>query len=132
MNSAALINLYYWLSPVFLILYSSAGLDMRISIPGASPAWHYLYLGACFLLPCVLIKRPTARALFALGESSVNIFLLLYGLLNRYFQQLDALSNGMEGPGIINSTDILHFALAASVLALGFYGNPLVRTKALD
>ncbi|MBB6520877.1 hypothetical protein [Pseudoteredinibacter isoporae] len=129
MNSAALIKLYYWLSPVFILLYGLTGLDIRVTIPGANPGWHYVYLGVCFLLPSFLIKRPTARSLFALGECSLNIFLLLYGFLNNYFQQLDALSNGLEAPSIASPTDILHFALAAGVLALGFYGNPLVNQK---
>lgn len=129
MNSAALIKLYYWLSPVFLALYSFGGLDIRVSIPGASPSWHYLYLGACFVLPTLLIKQPTTRSLFALGECSLNIFLLLYGLLNRYFAELEALSNGLEGAGIVHRTDILHFFLAAAVLAMGFYGNPLLNRK---
>lgn len=128
-NSTVLIKIYYWLSPVFILVYAIWGSDIRISIPNTSPSVHYIYLAACFVLPGLLIKRPTIRALFALAESALNIFLLLYGVFLRYLEQIEALSQGSGTVSIMGSTDFMHFALAAIVLGLGFYGNPLVKPR---
>lgn len=128
MRSQQVIKIYYWLSPLFLLTYAIWGTDFRLAIPGASAAWHYVYLSVCFVLPSLFIKRPTVRALFALAESALNIFLLLYSVFLRYLEQIDALSQGGSATvTIMGGADFMHFALAASILGLGFYGNPLLK-----
>ncbi|WP_299976951.1 hypothetical protein [uncultured Pseudoteredinibacter sp.] len=127
MNSQTTIKIYYWLSPLFLISFALWGSDIRINIPGASPSLHYLYLAACFVVPSLLLKRPTMRALFALGESALNIFLLLYGVLLRYLEYIDIASQGGQALTVMSRGDMLHFMMAAVILGMGFYGNPLVK-----
>jgi hypothetical protein len=118
---------YYYLTPIFILLYLFSNLNLRIVFPGDFPYLPYGYMIGCFIIGGFVLKSPIALSLFALCESAVNILLLIVSVLMPLWSMgddIDAFSTFRFG--II---ELIHFCIAATVLLVGFYANPIIRGK---
>ena len=119
---------YYLATPVFMLVEWLAGMDLRVSIPWGGELLTYLYMAVCFVLGGFILKNPGYLNLFALFESSVNLFLLV---LSVYLPIIAVTgSPGEAGAFNFGIVELIHFVIVGSVLLYVFYSNPLMKKKA--
>ncbi len=114
-----LIRAYYLVTPLFVILDILFGFTFRAS--GLTlPEYRYLYYGFCLLcaLGCFFQVRYTA--LIAIAESSVNLLILLLGIMLPVIH-LGNLQGETGAAILINSDNILNFMITGLVLVGVFH-----------
>ena len=108
---------YYLSTPLFVLADSLLGLDFRISglhVPGQ----RFAYYGFCMLCALLLWFRPRLSPLVGMGESSVNLTILMVSVMLPILRpELDAAGDyaGLQGMNILN------FILTGGVLLTAFY-----------
>ena len=108
---------YYFSTPLFVLADSLLGLDFRISGLHAT-GYRLAYYGLCMLCALLLWYRPRLSPLVGMGESSVNLAILMVSIMLPILRpeiDLDGLSPGLQGMHIIN------FILTGGVLLAAFY-----------
>ncbi len=87
----------------------------------ASPGWRFLYYALAFAFGVLMRWRPRWTPFLGLAESSVNIFLLVLGVLLPIFAAPARLAEGLD-PGVgFGISRLINFFLSGSVLVLSFY-----------
>ncbi|HYQ72437.1 MAG TPA: hypothetical protein VET88_10995, partial [Gammaproteobacteria bacterium] len=108
---------YYFSTPLFVLADSLLGLDFRIS-GLQNPVYRFVYYGVCLLFALLLWYRPRYSPLIGMGESSVNLTILMVGVLLPVMRpELDGDSTGMSLQGM----QLLNFILTGGVLLAAFY-----------
>lgn len=120
MTRARLVQWYYALTPVFAVADFGWGMSVRAS-GIADTTWRAVYYG--FAIGCWVLmrRRPGWTPLIGIGESSVTLFLLLYGILGPIFALPDAVAAGGDialpfGPG-----RLVNLMLSGAVIILSFH-----------
>lgn len=121
------LRIYYLVTPVFFVLQYFFEINLRLVIPGDSENIIIVYYIICFAASFIVFKNMIVGSIFALIESSVNIFLLLLSVM------LPIFNTGNIEPGTTSIkfgvSEIIHFMLVGSVLIYSFYMNPLLLGK---
>ena len=126
-NSVRFIQSYYLATPLFFIIDWVLGVNIRLVIPGGEDILYYLYYALCFIAGFLALKSDLLAALIALLECSVNILLLLLGILWPLLTIGDRIEAGAEVVYTFGMAELIHFAIAGSMLVLAFYQNPLMK-----
>jgi hypothetical protein len=108
---------YYFSTPLFVLADSLLGLDFRVSGLHA-PGQRFAYYGFCMLCALLLWFRPRLSPLVGMGESSVNLTILMVSVMLPILRpELDAAGayTGLQGMNILN------FSLTGGVLLAAFY-----------
>lgn len=108
---------YYFSTPLFVLADSLLGLDFRVSGLHA-PGYRLAYYGFCMLCALLLWYRPRLSALVGMGESSVNLAILMASVM------LPVLRPEPDGIGAyigLQGANIINFVLTGSVLLAAFY-----------
>lgn len=126
------IRRYYLLTPLFVI--ADLWFDWTFRVSGLMQPNHRLaYYGFCLLcgLASYFAKRYTP--LIAIAESSVNLLILLLGVMLPIIQ-LGDLPESTTAAGFLNSDNILNFILSSGILLAVFYSaqNELVHRSRSD
>ena len=111
------LQVYYYCTPLFLLADSLLGLDFRVSGLHA-PGYRLAYYGFCMLCALLLWYRPRLSALVSMGESSVNLAILMVGVM------LPVMRPELDGNGaypVLQGMNILNFILTGGVLLAAFY-----------
>ncbi len=117
------LQIYYLLSPLFFILHYFFDINLRLSIPGASEHWFFIYYLVCFVASFFVFKNAIAGALFSLFESALNILLLLLSVMLPVFTLASAAVDNVAFK--FGVPELLHFFIVGFVLVKSFYVNPL-------
>lgn len=116
-----MIGLYYLLTPVFVLL-DLAGVVVRV--PLERPVARAVYYLALIGLGLLCRAKPRAAPWVGMGESAVNLALLMAAVLLPVWGMGEALAAGGEP---ISSTELLersaNLALAGGVLVVSFHRN---------
>ncbi len=114
-----LLHLYYLVTPAFAILDLVLGASFRAA-GIASPAWRAAYYA--FALGCWVAMRrwPRATPLIGIGESSVNLLLLVLSVLGPIFAAPGVIAAGGEPALAFGAGKLVNLLLAGSILVLGF------------
>ena len=108
---------YYFSTPLFMLADSLLGLDFRISgLP--VPGYRVVYYGFCMLCALLLWYRPRLAPLVGMGESSVNLTILMVSVM------LPILQPDLDGNGAyqgLQGMNILNFILTGGILLAAFY-----------
>ncbi len=72
--------------------------------------------------------RPKWTSALSLGECSLNITLLIIGLMKPILQAPDAIMSGGELPSPPTIAQVGNFLVSGSIMLVSFYRNPIVRT----
>ena len=113
-----LIRVYYLATPLFVILDVLFGVTVRAS--GLSqPEYRYLYYGLCLLCALGCFLRVRYTALIVILESSVNLLILLLGVMLPVIHLGDL--HGQAAAVQINGDNILNFTITGLVLAGVFH-----------
>ena len=108
---------YYYSTPLFILADSLLGLDFRISglhVPG----YRFAYYGFCMLCALLLWYRPRLSPLVGMGESSVNLTILMVSVM------LPIMRPNLDGNGAypgLQGMNLLNFLLTGGVLLAAFY-----------
>lgn len=114
-----LIRAYYLVTPLFVILDALFGITFRAS--GLTlPEYRYLYYGFCLLCALGCYWQVRYTALIAMAESSVNLLILLLGIMLPVIH-LGDLPGETDAVVLINSDNILNFLITGIVLVSVFY-----------
>jgi len=108
---------YYYCTPLFVLADYLLGLDFRVSGLHA-PAYRLGYYGFCVLCALLLWSRPRLSPLVGMGESSVNLAILMVSVM------LPVLRPDPEGSGPyigLQGANIINFILTGGVLLATFY-----------
>ncbi len=94
-NSAA--RWYFYITPGFILLDYTMGINVRISALDTMPFYKNLYYGFCILCGICMYIIPRYSAVVALLESSINIILLVLGIYLPYIRIVTALMDDALG-----------------------------------
>ena len=108
---------YYFSTPLFLLADGLLGLDFRISglhVPG----YRFAYYGFCMLCALLLWYRPRLSPLVGMGESSINLTILMVSVM------LPILRPDLAGSGTypgLQGMHLVNFILTGGILLTAFY-----------
>ncbi|MBM2830175.1 MAG: hypothetical protein HW411_965 [Gammaproteobacteria bacterium] len=118
-NSTTIVKIYYYLTPLFFLLDYVWGQSFRIA--GLSdPVHRYYYYGFCILCGLICYFKPVLSYLITMMESSINIFILVLGVMLPIatignLEEQEIVSVGLSWQRLIN------FVLTGSILLYNFY-----------
>ena len=120
MRGVRWIQSYYLASPLFLILGWWWGTEVRVSfIPDLHLRFfYYLFLSSLGLLTHF---RPATAPWVALGESTLNLFLIIAWILLPIYGMAEALDAGPIGVPYTPREVLINGGLAGSFFLMGFY-----------
>lgn len=113
-----LITPYYLATPLFALVDWLWGVNVRIVALDDYPAMKYGYYALCLGCGFLTCVRPALAPVVGLGESSLNIVLLVLGMLFPYFRVSRAI---LEGHSVVNPYHpgmFVNFAISGVVLYL--------------
>ncbi len=114
-----LIRVYYLITPLFVILDAVFGITFRAS--GLNlPEYRYLYYGFCLLCALGCYGQQRYTALIAIAESSVNLLILLLGIMLPVIH-LGNLPGETGAAAPISGDNILNFLITGTVLVTVFH-----------
>ena len=87
-----LVAIYYWLTPAFWALDVFFGANFRTAAFEGHSGWKAAYYLFCLGCGVALWLRPAWTRLVGLTESSLNILVLILGVMVPYFQLIDRLA----------------------------------------
>ncbi|MEX2527209.1 MAG: hypothetical protein WEA09_06175 [Gemmatimonadota bacterium] len=105
-------------TPILLGVDLVTGMALRVpGLEGSGLRWgYYFLLGA---VAGVAVKRPSTAPFLAMGESVVNLFLVLLAILLPIWDPTPILQGGE--PAILTGSQLLGSALAGAVLIHTFW-----------
>lgn len=120
MSGVRLIQSYYLASPLFLILGLWWGTEIRVTfIPDLRLRfYYYLLLSALGLLTHF---RPPSAPWVALGESTLNLVLIMAWILIPVYGMAGALEGGPMGVPYTPEEVLINGGLAGAFFLAGFY-----------
>jgi len=113
------IRRYYLLTPLFIVLDALFGLNVRVS-GLASPELRYLYYGLCLLCALACYWQSRYSVLIAIAESSVNLLILLAGVMIPIVHLGDLAGDAAANAGI-SGYNVINFLLSGGILLSVFY-----------
>ncbi|NIS50098.1 MAG: hypothetical protein GWN94_03105 [Phycisphaerae bacterium] len=117
-----LLNFYYVLTPLFLVMELVWGIRVRVPFLLASAGLRYGYYGMCFLFGLTCYFRRKLMPIVAIFESTINIALLIGGFyLTILHSGIDfATSDIDEAPEVVTYKEIIGFVLALAIWMIAF------------
>ncbi len=125
-NRLRILKVYYLLTPVFLAIELLFDFNIRITIPGESAAFKYIYYAVCFLCAFFVFNNPLTASVFSLVESVFNLFLLILSVMYPVSHVAASVGNANMNNYQFALSDLFHFLLVGSILLYAFYTNPLI------
>lgn len=117
------VALYYGLTPVFWLADWALGTDLRVPGLAGHPFWQSLYYLLCVACGFVVWKRPAWTRAVGLGESTVNILLVVLAIWVPYFEIVDRLAAGaaIVDPGPFSGERLAGLVLSGLAWSASFY-----------
>jgi hypothetical protein len=125
---AALIRGYYFITPVFLLVDLTAGMNVRAAGLEHHPVYkilYYLFCGGCYF---GMRARPDWTGLIARYESAINLGVLVIAFMIPYYDFIGSLGEQV-GPPPVTPERVINFVIAAAVGCLAHYGTPRTSGK---
>ena len=124
---AAWIQAYYWATSVFFLLDLTLGANLRAAaLP--QPALRYLYYVLCFGCALSCRRWPQHAGWVGMGESAVNIFLLVFSVMGPIIALPDALLAGGDVGPLMTPAKMTNFMVSGMVLWLSFQRSQAAAT----
>jgi len=113
---------YYLATPLFAVADFVMGAPVRLS-GVEDPAMRAAYYVGLMLLGVAARARPAWAPLSGMVESSVNLFLLLVGILLPIWSLPDAWAAGQDPAVGLDATGMINAMISGSVLVFSFRVN---------
>jgi hypothetical protein len=117
----------YYAATLLFALGDAFGWSLRVVALDGHPSLKSGYYALCLAAAAVSWGRPALIRPIALVESSINIALLLSGLLLSYLGSIDAVAAG--APPLLTPRQLLNFAISAAALTFAFYSSQMGRER---
>jgi hypothetical protein len=117
---------YFYITPVFILLDYFLGVNVRVSALEGMPVYKNLYYGFCIFCGVIMFVFPRWSAVVAMFESSVNAFMIAFGIFVPYLRAItvltdDVLNADWEALGAsLSFQSIVNFMIVGSCLILTF------------
>lgn len=117
-----LVAIYYWLTPAFWAADVWLGANLRTAALEDRPGYKGIYYLFCLACGAAIWLRPAWTRLVGLTEASVNILLLVLGVLVPYFRLIDELASGGANVNVspFGVERTIAFLLAGGVWTISF------------
>ena len=117
-----LIAIYYWLTPAFWALDVFFGANLRAAAFEGHSGWKAAYYLFCLGCGVALWLRPPWTRLVGLTESSLNLLVLILGVMVPYFQLIDRLAarDAVIDPSPFGIEKALSLVLSGTICAIAF------------
>ena len=118
-----LIQGYYLGTPLFFLADVFWGWRVRLADGVGDWTFRCIYYGFCFLCAFLCMKWPRLAPLVGVGESSVNVLLLVLGVLLPVIQAPGRVLRGEPVVGLFTLAAFVNFCLTGGMLAVSFHRN---------
>lgn len=122
MTRTRLIALYYLATPAFAALDLLVGVSIRAA-GLESTAWRLVYYGFVFAGWLALRYRPDWTPFVGIGESSVNLFLLILSVMGPIFAAPLIVAEGGDPDIAFGPGRIFNFLLVGTVLIMSVHAH---------
>ncbi len=112
-----LIQMYYLATPVFFLADLIFNASIRVSFL-ESASLRYAYYGFCLFCGGISYLRPPLASLVGVFESSLNILLLVLGIMVPIYLLPGQVLEGQPGGVSFTGRSLLNFALSATILTI--------------
>ena len=120
MTRTRLVQGYYALTPLFALVDLAFGLSIRAA-GVADPTWragYYLFALTCWGF---MRRRPSWTPAIGIAESSVNLFLLIYGILGPIFALPAAVAEGADVALPFGLPSLFNLMLSGTIIILSIH-----------
>jgi len=120
-------SLYYYATPVFILLDYFGGVNVRVAVLDAMPLYKNLYYGFCILCGVGVYALPRLTPVVALFERSINFLMTVLAVFLPYIRFItqtdDVLTAPLPTVAGIDAPHIANILLAGGIAVLGFHGS---------
>lgn len=117
-----IIEAYYLATPLFFVADVILDAPVRVSAFQVS-AWRYLYYLVLVGLGVLCRYRPALAPIVGMGESAVNLLLLILSILLPIWGMADQVSAHQPVSGAPTWTRLVNFVLAGGMAIIAFKRN---------
>jgi len=121
--SIRLVTAYYFGTLLFILLDAVGGWNVRVTGLQGLPTLKYSYYACCLGAGWLVHRYPRSAPFVALSESTINLAILLVGLMSTYLHALDAAIAGAPGTVVITYGQIINVLLNGGILITGIYAT---------
>ncbi len=124
-------KLYYYITPLFILLDYLGGINVRVAILDSMPLYKNLYYGFCILCALGMFFLHRYTAVIVLFESAAIFAMTVLGVFVPYIQVVmhgdDILNANWEGVDAFTIARIVNLLMAGAIAACAFRGS--IRTR---
>jgi hypothetical protein len=120
-------RLYYYITPLFILLDYFGGINVRVAVLDSMPLYKNLYYGFCIFCAFGMYIRPRYSAVVALFESSIIFLMTVLGVFLPYVQVVmqgdDILNANWEAADAFTVPRITNLLLSGIIALFAFHGS---------
>ncbi len=107
--------------PLFFIMDFCLGMNIRAVGLMHHAGWRTAYYGLCFACWLIIRKKPSLTDWVGIGESAVNLLLLITGLLMPYFRFIADIDGVEDASQVITVPGVINFLMAGMICLFSYY-----------
>lgn len=119
--------LYYYITPLFILLDYLGGINIRAAVLDSMPMYKNLYYGFCIFCAAGIYFRPRFSAVVALFESTIMVLMTVLSVFLPYVRYLmqadDVLSGNWDIVNAFSIPRIVNLILAGTIAIFAFHGS---------
>jgi len=124
------LRVYYWATPLFVAVDALWGISVRASfLPRMEQRLVYYLFCLCCAWACQ--AAPGKAPWVGMGESAVNVFLLILGVMLPILSLPDAVLAGTASPELMTPGRLVNVMLSGSMLILSFHRSQAAAVRDL-
>lgn len=112
---------YYLATPLFAILDLIFGVNIRAAGLQGLPSLRTFYYSVCTIVGIVTFFRPSLSWIAGLAESSINILILILGVLLPYYALFQQVEGDRAFRSPFSASHIMNFLISGLIWANVFY-----------
>jgi hypothetical protein len=121
LNDHALLRTYYLSTPVFILIDVLWGAPLRAAF-GVDLGLRLAYYALCLGCAGLILYRPSLTSLVAMGESVVNLTLLIFGVMGPILSVSEETAES-GAIGFASPMELINFVLVGGILLATYYRN---------
>jgi len=123
----AIPKLYYYITPLFILLDYAGGLSVRAAVLDSMPMYKNLYYGFCIFCGISMYFRPQFTAVVTLFESTIIVLMTVLSVFLPYIQFImqtdDILNENWDIVSAFSIPRIVNLVLAGTMAIVAFHGS---------
>ncbi len=112
---------YYLATPLFAILDLAFGVNVRAAGLQGMPSLRTFYYGVCTVAGVVTFYRPALSWIVGLAESSINILILILGVLLPYYALFQQVEGDRAFRSPFSASHVMNFLISGLMWVNVFY-----------